>query len=435
MRIEISREIERFGPIMIHGVQKVYELDAGLRNEKNDKDNNPIIKRIAYDAQHEIQKNMAIVVPIRNEKVKLIEGVLSGIPHHCLVIIISNSPRGPIDRFQIEKDAIEHVGKFMDREILVLHQKDPKLSEACKSAGYHHLLDDEGKVKNGKAEGMVLATMLSYICGKKYIGFIDSDNYFPGAVTEYVQEYGAGFIMSSSKYAMVRISWHSKPKIVESNLFFAKRGRASEHTNRILNRLFSYYTGYGTEVIKTGNAGEHALTMDLAMQLDYSSGYSIEPYHYINTIEKFGGIIGSPTPSIQREKIEYFQIESRNPHLHEVKGDEHVKDMSRAAMEVIYNSPICPEPVKENIMEDLYNRKLLKKDEQMGQTISYYPAIRSADMKKFAEALKNEPFAHLFKKDLSNYKVIKKENAPIRETNKAKDKSKNLPSDGMLEVK
>ena len=86
-------------------------------------------------------------------------------------------------------------------------------------------------------------------------------------------------------------------------------------------------------------------------------------------------------------------------------------------------------------MEDLYNRKLLKKDEKLGQTLSYYPAIRSADMKKFAEALKNEKYAHLFNKDVSNYKVHKKQTEPIRETDKAKDTSKNLPSDGMLEVK
>lgn len=435
MKIEIPREVERFGPIIIHGVQKVYELDSGLRREENNKNDNPIIRRIAYDTQHEIQKQMAIVVPIRNEKIKLIEGVLSGIPHHCLIIIVSNSPRTPVDRFQLEKDAIEHAARFMGRDCLIVHQKDPKLAEACEAAGYRHLMDDKGKVKDGKAEGMLLSTMLAYICGKQYIGFIDSDNYFPGAVLEYVQEYGAGFAMSRSRYAMVRISWHSKPKIVESNLFFAKRGRASEHTNRILNRLIGYYTGYGTEIIKTGNAGEHAMTMDLAMQLDYSSGYSIEPYHYVNTIEKFGGILGNPTARIQRERIEYYQIESRNPHLHEVKGDEHVKDMSRAAMEVIYNSPICPVPLKENIMEDLYNRKLLKKDEKLGQSLNYYPALRTADMKKFAAALGDQEYGRLFQRDLSAYKVEAKEKAPIRETEKARDASGSLPKDGMLEAK
>jgi len=81
-----------------------------------------------------IQKEMAIVVPVRNERIKLIEGVLCGIPNHCLVIIVSNSPREPIDRFAMEKDAIEHLGRFMDKRLLIVHQKDPAVSAACNAS-------------------------------------------------------------------------------------------------------------------------------------------------------------------------------------------------------------------------------------------------------------------------------------------------------------
>ncbi|MDW7693078.1 mannosyl-3-phosphoglycerate synthase [Flammeovirgaceae bacterium SG7u.111] len=433
MRIEIPREVERFGPIIFHGVQKVYELDSGLKNHSNQQDENPVLKRIAYDVQHEIQNEMAIVVPVRNEKIKLIEGVLSGIPHHCLVIIVSNSPRHPIDRFRIEKDAIEHLSNFMGRRILMVHQKDPKLAEACEAAGYPFLLDKEGVVKNGKAEGMILSTLLAYLCGKKYIGFIDSDNYFPGAVHEYVQEYGAAFAMSKSKYTMARISWHSKPKIVESNLFFAKRGRASEHTNKILNRLVSYYTGYGTEIIKTGNAGEHAMTMDLAMRLDYSSGYSIEPYHYINVLEKFGGIIANPSDKIMQNRVEFYQIESRNPHLHEVKGDQHVMDMSRAALEVMHNSPICPKELQEEIIKDLRARKLLGEGEELGNSLTYYPSLKTVNMKKFAKVLKNEPYVDMFKADLSKFNQETEDTMLTRD--KAEGMKAHLPEEGKLEAK
>lgn len=432
MRIELPREVERFGPIMFHDVQKVYELDAGVR-EANHENRNPTISSLSYESLLEIQQDMVIVVPIKNERIKLIEGVLSGIPHQCTVIIVSNSPREPIDRYYIEKDAIEHAATFMDKKIMVVHQKDPLLAKACRNAGYECLLNDKGLVKSGKAEGMILGTILGYLTGKKYIGFIDSDNYFPGAVHEYVQEYCAGFIMSKSKYTMVRISWHSKPKIVESNLFFAKRGRASEHTNRVLNTLLSHYTGYGTEIIKTGNAGEHAMSMDLAANLDFSSGYSIEPYHYINMLERFGGIIGNPEEDILKNRIEVFQIESRNPHLHEVKGDEHVKDMSRAAMEVIYRSPICPKPVKDEIMEDVYNRKLIKKGDKLIDTLTYYPAILNADLKKFAQTLKNEPYAPMLKADPSQLKTEAHQPGLMRE--KVDDNS-HLPDErGILEMK
>lgn len=262
MRIEIPREVERFGPIMFHDVQKVYELDAGLKFAKNEGKENSTIVRLSHESINAIEQEMVIVVPVMEERIKLIEGVLCGIPNDCLTIVISNSPREPIDRFYIEKDAIEHAARFMNKNILVFHQKDPLLAKACAASGYKYILDKQGNVMDGKAEGMILGTIIAYLTGRKYIGFIDSDNFFPGAVLEYVKEYCAGFFLAKSRYSMVRISWHSKPKIVQSNLFFAKRGRASEHTNRMLNSLISTYTGYGTEIIKTGNAGEHAMSME-----------------------------------------------------------------------------------------------------------------------------------------------------------------------------
>lgn len=436
MRIEIPREIERFGPIIIHNVQKVYELDAGLKSNIPNKKENSVISRISYETLHDIQEQMAIIVPVKNERIKLIEGVLSAIPHHCLTILVSNSPREPIDRYQMEVDAIEHAAKFMEKNLFIVHQKDLTIAQAFEESGYKIILDENGEVKNGKAEGMILGTILAYLCNKKYIGFIDSDNYFPGSVHEYVQEYSAAFSMSKTKYSMARISWHSKPKVVESSLFFAKRGRASEHTNNYLNKLLAYYTGYGTEIIKTGNAGEHAITMDLAVKMDFSSGYSIEPYHFINLMEKYGGVLPHPAQekdkSIMKKHIEIFQIESRNPHLHEVKGDEHVHDMSKAAMEVIYRSPLCPNEMKKEIIDDLVNRNLMKRGEEMENTIRYYPAVSNANLKKFAEVLKNEPYANQFERDLSKFNSQKDLEPTIEKLKKVSDK---LPTKGKLEAK
>ena len=407
MRIEIPREVERFGPIMFYDTQKVYELDAGLKNTKDEKLDSTMA-RISYESFQEIQKQMVIVVPVMEERIKLIEGVLYGIPHNCLIIVISNSPRDPIDRFSIEKNALERLARFMNKRMLILHQKDPILAEACKAAGYEKILDKKGVVKNGKAEGMILATFLAAISGKKYVGFIDSDNYFPGSVHEYVQEYSAGFHMAKSKYSMVRISWHSKPKIMENSLFFAKRGRASEHTNKFLNSLLSHYIGFGTEIIKTGNAGEHAISMDLAVQLDFSSGYSIEPYHFISMLERFGGITKPIEPQVMKESIEMFQIESRNPHLHEVKGDEHVKDMSIAALEVLYRSPVAPEAFKKEILKDLFDRGMVEdKKTPLKEKVVYYPAIMFADLKKFQTVIAKQPYADLLDGDISSYIAYK----------------------------
>ncbi|WP_410965849.1 mannosyl-3-phosphoglycerate synthase, partial [Salmonella sp. SAL4438] len=85
-------------------------------------------------------------------------------------------------------------------------------------------------VRNGKAEGMITGMLLAKMAGKDYVGFIDADNYVPGAVNEYVKIFASGLAMSNSPYTMVRISWIYKPKVSESGLYFSKWGRVSEIT-------------------------------------------------------------------------------------------------------------------------------------------------------------------------------------------------------------
>ncbi|MEM9159177.1 MAG: mannosyl-3-phosphoglycerate synthase [Verrucomicrobiota bacterium] len=384
MRIEIPRECERLGAMQIYGLQKVYELDGGGDFGYDESNNDSVIQRIPSEALYERQKKMAIVVPVKNERLKLIEGVLVGIPHPCQIIVISNSPRGPIDRFQLEKEAITNFCKFTNKRVLVVHQKDPGVAKAIEMAGYTELLGDDGLVKSGKAEGMIMGTLLAKWLDNEYIGFVDSDNYFPGAVHEYVQEYAAGFEMFDQGQTFVRISWHSKPKVMESSLFFAKWGRSSRHSNKTLNKLLSNFGGYETEIVKTGNAGEHALTMDLALNIEYAAGYAVETHHFINLIEMYGGILPSPDPERMKEKITICQIESRNPHLHESKGEDHVEDMIDASLSVIYHSDLCPELLRREIAEDRAKRRELKEAEGPAP-VKVYSNLSNLDLDTFLE--------------------------------------------------
>ncbi|MEW6129512.1 MAG: mannosyl-3-phosphoglycerate synthase [Acidobacteriota bacterium] len=393
MRIERPREAQRFGANLIYGVQKVYELDSGPLAEPLYE---PyfVIRQVPYEALHEVEKQMAIIVPIKGERLRLIEGVLYGIPHACLTIVVSNSPREPVDRFNMEKNAIENFNTFSRKNVMVVHQKDPVLANAFASSGYSEIVDQTDRVADGKAEGMIIGLMLARLAGKKYVGFIDADNYFPGAVFEYVRVYAAGFALSQSDYVMVRNLWHSKPKVVESSLYFAKYGRTSLVTNQYLNRLISYHTGFETEVIKTGNAGEHALSMDLALLLDYAAGYAVEPYHYIDLIEKFGGLQESPYPEVMRQSVEIYQIESRNPHLHASKGDPHIQDMISASLRAIYYSPACPDALKIEILHEMRRRRILSK-EQEPAPITRYPALAEVSAEPFANALSGQAYLPL----------------------------------------
>ena len=127
------------------------------------------------------------------------------------------------------------------------------------------LIDDDGLVRAGKGEAMLIGMALAAMTGRHYVGYVDADNYVPGAVHEYCKAYAAGLHLADSPYSMVRISWHSKPKLRDGRLFFTRKGRSSMITNEWLNRFLAEYSGFGTEVIATGNAGEHAMSLDLGL--------------------------------------------------------------------------------------------------------------------------------------------------------------------------
>lgn len=359
MKLDFPRYTERLGAVSIHTVQRIYELDSG--KSKGFLTSHQTIKKFDYDEISNLLHDLAIVIPIKNEKLKLLEGVLSGIPNECLVIIVSNSSRSPIDRFAMEAEAVRQLGRFMDKRMVILHQQDAGLAAVLKKIGYTSILDADDRIRTGKAEGMVLGLMIAKMFNKDFVGFIDSDNYVPGAVNEYVKIFAAGFGMSNTPYCNVRISWVFKPKVRNNSIQFSKWGRVSEVTNKNLNALLASITGFETEVIKTGNAGEHALSMPLAECLHYSSGYSIEAHEFIDVFEKFGGVLPSAYPHVMDKGVEIFQIETRNPHFHEDKGVAHLNEMLNVSLAAIQNSTICPEELRESISSQLNLRSVAKK--------------------------------------------------------------------------
>jgi mannosyl-3-phosphoglycerate synthase len=399
MRLELPKNVERFGAVRFGDLQKVFELDSGRPQSLMPRAPQGI-QAVCYDELQKVYRDMAVVIPVRSERLKLVEGVLCGVPHECTIIVVSNSPLRPVDRFGMEVDALEDFCQFVGKRALIVHQKDPDLARAFKKTGYDAILNQKGLVYDGKAEGMLIATMLARLAGKKYIGFVDADNYFPGAVEEYVREYAAGFSIAQSPYSMVRIAWHSKPKIVESKLFFRKWGRSTANTNKLLNQLMSHYTGFETEIIKTGNAGEHALTMDLAMNLDYSAGYSIEPYHIVNILEKFGGIGRIADPELMKERVEVYQVESRNPHLHEAGNETHIDKMRYLAMQVIYHSDLCPDPLKRAIRKDAVRRGYVAAGSASLDRPRYFPALSRIDSELFLKELEDTAYGRMLAEGL-----------------------------------
>jgi mannosyl-3-phosphoglycerate synthase len=347
MRLEHTHLTERFGAVRIHELQRVIELDSGGEGPGQ------AGLVVSDEALRAVERELVVVIPCKNETRRVIEGVLSGIPHKCLIVLVSNSSRTPVDRYEIEAQTVADFCRAAERPAITVHQRDPGLAAALKVAGVPEIIDDDGLVRNGKGEGMLVGMALAAVSGRRHIGYVDADNYVPGAVNEYCKAFAAGLHLAQSPYAMVRISWHSKPKLQEGRLFFNRRGRASQVTNHFLNQLIAEYSCFGTDVVATGNAGEHAMTLDLGKRLRLAGGFAVEPHQYVDLFEQFGGVLDSPHPDVMASSVEVRQIETRNPHFHDDKGEDHVADMRLQALNVLFHSGICVPAVRAAIREFL----------------------------------------------------------------------------------
>jgi mannosyl-3-phosphoglycerate synthase len=351
MRLERPHRTERFGAVRIRELQRVIEIDSSSSTGASE-ELDPTCS-VSAEAMRDIEADLVVVVPCMNETRKVIEGVLSGIPHECLIVLVSNSSRHPVDRYEMEVEALEQFCRLAQRPALAVHQRDPGLAAAFKAAGMPELIDGDGLVRAGKGEAMLIGLALASLSGRRYVGYVDADNYVPGAVTEYCKAYAAGLHQAQTPYRMVRICWGSKPKLRDGRVFFSRRGRSSEVTNRFLNRLLAEYSGFGTEVIVTGNAGEHAMSIELALRLRLAGGFAVEPFHFINMFEQYGGLLDDGDLDVMAQSVQIHQIETRNPHFHDDKGEDHVQGMRMQALNVLFHSPICPPAVRDDIREFL----------------------------------------------------------------------------------
>ena len=396
MRIESSKQLEHLGAVRIHDVRRVLELDSGSRVPTVLKENIEA-QKIERETIEAVQQKLAIVLPVKNEDPKIFEGVLSGIPHDCLMIVVSNSQLGEIDNFRKEQEVLSRFCYATTRNGLIVHQKDSHLGEALASCGYSSILDDSGLVRNGKSEGMIIGILLALLQGKEYVGFIDTDNYIPGAVYEYAQHYAVGFSLSDSPYSMVRILWRYKPKI-SGELYFKKWGRVSEITNKYVNNFLSTKSKFETHIIRTANAGEHAMSLQLATKLTYATGYGVETQELMSIFEQFSGLLPIADKTASEKGIDIIQTETINPHIHEERGEDHlIQDMLLPSLSVIYHNPLCEETTRELIKKQLVELDCISSDDEIPK-LRMMPPLESVDIKKFADILSEH---------LSDYSVPK----------------------------
>jgi mannosyl-3-phosphoglycerate synthase len=440
MRLSTTANSACVGNVEINDVFRVIELDAGYSVQTNRFDTptshslkTPIPRAdstpthaISKDSRalstvvfshasiHSIESQLAIIVPCKNEDVSILDGVLHGIPHDCLIVLVSNSEPA---KYEAEVALLTSYCTNAQRDGIVAHQHDTGVATAFVDAGMPSIVAPASsplRIRNGKGEAMIIGTALAKLANKQYVGFVDADNLVAGSVHEYCKVYAAGLHYAlncpgsdADSHAMVRIKWNSKPKVRDGEIVFEKSGRSSRVVNEWMNRLLNAITGGdGDErLIQTANAGEHAMSIDLAMGLQFATGYAVEPYQLVDAWERLGSVVdkvvddepcdydlsdfesypaddsaydsiddlspivsstnsaystpvSSRPPSRAQDQvsadrnIRILQIETRNPHFHDTgKGVEHITKMQAEGLSAIYHSRLAPQKFKDELRE------------------------------------------------------------------------------------
>ena len=155
-----------------------------------------------------------------------------------------------------------------------------------------------------------------------------------------------------------------------------------------MNRFVQGVTGKFTPdaTVLTANAGEHAMTVDLALHLRFATGYAVEPYQLIDLWEQRSQ---SPSPA---RNVRILQIETCNPHIHDTdKGTGHIQRMQAQGLSTIYYSRLTPNSLKDEIW--VYMQKHLltnpNADGQPGKPTIYraLQSLRESDWDVFAKAI------------------------------------------------
>ncbi|KAK4227777.1 mannosyl-3-phosphoglycerate synthase [Podospora fimiseda] len=294
-------------------------------------------------ALESVLAKMVIIVPCKDESQTTIRSVLCGIPADCAVILVSNCADG----YGSLSDMLKTVCMY-GRQAILVHQKYHGAAAAFKAVGIPQLLDSQSpeveRIRDGKGEGMYLGIAMArtFFSEKEYVGFVDADNQIPGSVNEYCRVYAAGFKIShdyrdyaAEEQVMVRISWKCKPKVRDGQISYDEpEGRSSRVVNAWLNRLFAKPFGDDSKFITTGNAGEHAMTMSMALSSRWANGYAIETYQFMDPFLRPMDY----SASIDSIRIRIFQIGTLNPHLHRQGDDMHILRMWAAGLGAIWHN-------------------------------------------------------------------------------------------------
>lgn len=276
---------------------------------------------VAYFLSH-----TAFVVSHKTESIETLLGVLWYLPGDSPVIVVTNCPKEKLASIKcgIQENLTGH------KNIFLVHQKDEHIAQLLATHGVEHILGLDGKVLDGKGEGMYVGTLFAALLEyPQWIVFYDADNIVPCALLEYTLAMGRLFLAARPTYENrlpaflhnVRICWSSKPSLTSGKLEEHVLGRCTRVISPLFHGIIEHWLGVSNYAVSSSNAGEQGMTMATARALRFSSGFSVETFQLLDFLLKAAELKDLPGSAI------YQQYQSKSPHFHTKREDEHIRKM------------------------------------------------------------------------------------------------------------
>ncbi|NWF69274.1 MAG: hypothetical protein HXY40_09310 [Chloroflexi bacterium] len=264
---------------------------------------------------------IAFIVCHKDEPAKFLWRVLWYLPADSPIIVVTNCPETEFDTLRAE--VREHLPQH--QHIRLIHQKDPCIADYLRRQNVMHILGDDGRVVNGKGEGMYIGTLLAAALGSaRHVAFYDADNHAPSTLLAYTLALARLFSLPrKTPLHNVRICWPSKPDMTHSEgTLHDNLGRCTRVVSPLFDRLIADWFGGQRPTVISSNAGEQALTMTAARALRFASGYAVETFHLIELLFK----------GHQGKTVRVDQYLSQTPFFHTKKDHEHINRMIASSL-------------------------------------------------------------------------------------------------------
>jgi hypothetical protein len=340
---------------------------------------------------HNFLSRTVFVISHKNEKVKTLCEVLWYLPLNSPIIVVTNCQESEKDDLMNElKLELAH-----HQKIYLVHQKEETIARLFAEYGVCHILGKDGKVIDGKGEGMYIGTLCAYQLGyPRWIIFYDADNFVPSALLEYTlamsrlfmstpssalaseRETTDNLMLSVAKHLdadlhNIRICWSSKPELKNVRLDTRIMGRCTRVVSPLFNQLLEGWFGMRDYEISSSNAGEQGMTIKTAISLRFSSGFSVETFQLLDLLFHAHQRKGSA------EGIMLQQYLSKSPHFHEKKGDEHIKKMIEESLGSFFH---FVESLPDNVKRQLH---IVYEKLHLDTVIpSLYPPLQEVQLKR-----------------------------------------------------